>query len=178
MLSPTADTLARMRSLVLLVALVAATAAQAGTAPSESEYHKLCRSIHPAHVRALFTAPVAPIQVGGTSDCAFFPRGGNALVNGVRVFLRIDDGDKTLWLHHGDHPYGIFRPLGAHAKWGYQFGRLPSVVDARHGTFTCTVIPTVGGTKFTPAPGTALAAARRYAQRLLQLCGDVFTAYR
>ena len=80
-------------------ALVAATAAHAGTAPSEAEYHKLCRAIHPAHVRALFTAPVAPIQLGGTSDCAFFPRGGNALVNGVRVFLRIDDGDKTLWLH-------------------------------------------------------------------------------
>jgi len=64
-----------MPSLVVLAALVAATAAQAGTAPSEAEYHKLRRAIHPAHVRALFTAPVAAIQVGGTSDCAFFPRG-------------------------------------------------------------------------------------------------------
>jgi len=169
-----------MRSLVVLTALVVATAAQASTAPSEAEYHRLCRAIHPAHVRALFTTAVAPIQVGGSSDCAFFPRGGNALANGVRVFLRIDDGDKTLWLHKGDHPYGTFRPLvgiAVHAKWGYQSGRLPSVVDARHGTFTCTVIPTVGGAKFTPSPGTALAAARRYAQRLLLLCGDVFAAY-
>lgn len=39
------------------------------------------------------------------------------------------------------------------------------------------VIPTAGGTKFTPSPGTALAAARRYAQRLSLLCGDVFAAY-
>ena len=169
-----------VRSLVVLAALVAATAAHAGSAPTEAEYHKLCRAIKPTHVRALFTAPVAPIQVGGTSDCAFFPRGGNALLNGVRVFLRIDDGDQTLWQHRGDHPYGTFRTLAgiaARAKWGYQSGRLPSVVDARHGTFTCTIIPTVGGTKFTPSSGTALAAARRYAQRLLLLCGDVFAAY-
>jgi len=169
-----------MRSLVVLVTLAAATAARAAAPPTDAEYHKLCRAIHPAHVRALFTAPVAPIQLGGTQDCAFFPRGGNALVNGVRVFLRIDDGDQTLWKHRGDHPYGTFRPLvgiAAHAKWGYQSGRLPSVVDARRGTFTCTVIPTVGGAKFTPFPGTALAAARRYAQRLLLLCGDVFAAY-
>ena len=172
-----------MRRLVVcaaLAALACAATARAGPAPSDAEYHKLCRSITPAHVRALFTAPVAPIQLGGTQDCAFFPRGGNALVNGVRVFLRIDDGDQTLWKHRGDHPYGAFRSLvgiAAHAKWGYQSGRLPSVVDARSGTFTCTVIPTVGGTKFTPSPGTALAAARRYAQRLLLLCGDVFAAY-
>ena len=167
-----------VRSLVVLVALAATTAAYAAPAPSEAEYHKLCRAITPVHVRALFTAPVAPIQLGGTSDCAFFPRGGNALIDGVRVFLRIDDGDKTLWLHRGDHPYGTFRTLAAQAKWGYQSGRLPSVVDARHGTFTCTVIPTVGGTKFARTPGTALVAARRYAQRLLLLCGDVFAAYR
>ncbi|MGN6798021.1 MAG: hypothetical protein ACTHKS_07715, partial [Gaiellaceae bacterium] len=132
-----------MRSLVVLAALVAATAGHAGTAPTEAEYHKLCRAIHPAHVQALFTAPVAPIKLGGSQDCAFFPRGGNAFTSSVRVFLRIDDGDKTLWLHRGDHPYGAFRSLvgiAAHAKWGYQSGRLPSVVDARHGTFTCTVI--------------------------------------
>ena len=167
-----------MRSLVVLAALVAASAAHAGSAPTEAEYHKLCRAIHPAHVRALFTTAVAPIQLGGSSDCAFSPRGGNALINGVRVFLRIDDGDQTLWKHKGDHPYGTFRSLAAHAKWGYQSGRLPSVVDARSGTFTCTVIPTVGGPKFTPFPGTAHVAARRYAQSLLLLCGDVFAAYR
>lgn len=172
-----------MRSLAVctaLAVLAGAAAAHAGPAPSEAEYHKLCRAIRAAHVRSLFTAPVAPIQVGGTSDCAFFPRGANALTNGVRVFLRIDDGDQTLWKHRGDRPYGTFRSLAgiaAHAKWGYQSGRLPSVVDARHGTFTCTVIPTVGGAKFTPSPGTALAAARRYAQRLLLLCGDVFASY-
>lgn len=62
------------------------------------------------------------------------------------------------------------------AKWGYLSGRLPSVIDARRGTFTCTVIPTVGGTKFTPFPGTAIASARRYAQRLVALCADVFAA--
>jgi hypothetical protein len=38
--------------------------------------------------------------------------------------------------------------IAAHAKWGYQSGRLPSVVDAR-----------------------------RYAQKLLLLCGDVFAAF-
>jgi len=169
-----------MRSLVVLTALAVVASAHAAPAPSDAEYHKLCRAIKPTHARALFTAPVAPIQLGGTSDCAFFPRGGNALVNGVRVFLRIDDGDQTLWKHRGDHAYGTFRTLvgiAAHAKWGYQSGRLPSVVDARRGTFTCTVIPTVGGARFTPSPGTALAAARRYAQKLLLLCGDVFAAY-
>jgi len=169
-----------MRSLVVLVALAVTAAAHAAPAPTEAEYHKLCRAINPAHVRPLFTAPAAPIQVGGSSDCAFYPRGGNALVNGVRVFLRIDDGDETLWKQKGDHPYGAFRSLvgiAAHAKFGYQSGRLPSVVDARRGTFTCTVIPTAGGTRFTPSLGTALAAARRYAQRLLLLCGDVFAAY-
>jgi hypothetical protein len=170
-----------MRSLVVLVGVVATAAAQAGAPPSDAEYHKLCRAIKPAHVRALFTEPVAVIQLGGSQDCAFFPRGGNALVNGVRVFLRIDDSDQTLWKHRGDHPYGTFRSLAgisAHAKWGYQSGRLPSVVDSRSGSFTCTVIPSVGGTEFTRSPGTALTAARRYAQRLLLLCGDVFTAYR
>ncbi len=170
-----------MRSLAVLAALVAVATAHAGAPPSEAEYHRLCRAIEPAHVRALFTAPVAAIQLGGSQDCAFYPRGGNALVNGVRVFLRIDDGDQTLWKHRGDHPYGTFRSLAgisARAKWGYQSGRLPSVVDARSGSFTCTVIPTAGGTKFAPSPGTPLAAARRYAQRLLLLCGDVFAAYR
>ena len=41
-------------------------AAQAGPAPSDAEYHKLCRAIMPAHVRALFTDAVAPIQLGGS----------------------------------------------------------------------------------------------------------------
>ena len=164
-----------MRTLVVLAALAVVASAHAGTAPSEAEYHKLCRAITPAHVRALFTAPVAPMQLGGTQDCAFFPRGGNALTNSVRVFLRIDDGDQTLWKHRGDHPYGTFRSLvgiTARAKWGYQSGALPSVVDARLGTFTCTVIPTAGGTKF------ARLSPLAYARRLLLLCGDVFTAYR
>ena len=58
-----------MCSLVVLVALAVTAAAHAAPAPTEAEYHKLCRSIHPAHVRALFTGAVAPIQVGGTSDC-------------------------------------------------------------------------------------------------------------
>jgi hypothetical protein len=166
--------------LVACAALVCASVAHAGAPPSDAEYHKLCRAIRPAHVRALFTAAVAPVQLGGSSDCAFFPKGGNPSTEGVRVFLRIDDGDQTLWRHRGDRPYGTFRKLvgiTVPAKWGYLSGRLPSVVDARHGTFTCTVIPTVGGTRFTSFPGTALTAARRYALRLAALCSDVFAAY-
>jgi hypothetical protein len=166
--------------LVACVALQCAAVAHAGAAPSEAKYHKLCRAIRPVHVRALFTTPVAPMQLGGSSDCAFFPKGSNGLTNGVRVFLRIDDGDQTLWKHRGDRPYGRFRSLvgiTVRAKWGYLSGRLPSVVDARRGTFTCTVIPIVGGARFTPLPGTALTAARRYAERLVALCGDVFAAY-
>jgi hypothetical protein len=27
----------------------------------------------------------------------------------MQVFLRIDDGDRTLWTHRGDHPYGCRR---------------------------------------------------------------------
>jgi hypothetical protein len=78
---------------------------------------KLCRAIRAEHVRALFTTPVAPIQLGGSSDCAFFSRGGTPFGAGVQVFLRIDDGDQTLWKHRGDHPYGKFR---------FARGRLPS----------------------------------------------------
>ena len=76
------------------------------------------------------------------------------------VFLRIDDGDQTLWKHRGDHPYGTFRMLsgaGQHAKWGYQGGRLPSVVDARSGTFTCTLIPGA-----MPERGSRSATGRRW----------------
>jgi hypothetical protein len=162
-------------------ALIAAAAAAAGAPPSEAVYRKLCRSIRAEHVRALFTTPVAPIQLGGSSDCAFSPRGGSALVDGVQVFLRIDDGDQTLWKHRGDHPYGTFRTLtgaGQHAKWGYQGGRVPSVVDARKGTFTCTLIPGETGTKFALEPGPALKTARAFATHLLRLCADAFAAYR
>ena len=155
-------------------------AASAAAPPSESTYRKLCRSIQAQHVRALFTTPLAPIHLGGSSDCAFSPRGGNALVDGVQVFLRIDDGDQMLWKHVGDRPYGTFRALtgvGQHAKWGYQGGRVPSVVDARTGTFTCTLIPGDVVTKFALAHGSALATARTFAQHLLRLCADVFAAY-
>jgi hypothetical protein len=156
------------------------TVAAAGAPPSEALYRKLCRSIQAAHVRALFTVPVAPIHLGGSSDCAFSPNGGNALVNGVEVFLRIDDGDQTLWKHRGDHPYGTFRSLtgaGRHSKWGYQGGRLPSVVDARTGTFTCTLIPGDAGKAFALTHGSALSTARAFARQLLRLCADVFAAY-
>jgi hypothetical protein len=107
------------------VLLTVAVAAGAAAPPTEATYRKLCRSIQAEHVRALFTVPLAPIRLGGSSDCAFAPKGGNALVDGVQVFLRIDDGDQTLWKHRGDHPYGTFRTLtgaGQHAKWGYQGG--------------------------------------------------------
>ena len=147
--------------------------------PTEATYRKLCRAIRAEHVRALFTTPVAPIQLGGSSDCAFFPRG--SIGAGVQVFLRIDDGDQTLWKHRGDHPYGKFRSLavaGAQAKWGYQGGRRPSVVDARDGTFTCTLIPASGGTGLVGFPGPALTAARSFAVRAVRLCEDVFTAHR
>ena len=169
-----------------LLALVAAgavfAAAERSTSapPTEATYRKLCRAIGVQHVRALFAAPVAPIQLGGSSDCAFFPRGGNAF-GGVQVFLRIDDGDRTLWKHRGDHPYGKFRTLavaGGQAKWGYQGGRLPSVIDARENTFTCTIIPAGGGTGFVKLAGSALTAARSFAARAVRLCADVFAADR
>ena len=172
---------AGLAAVCVLLALAAAGSLRAAPPPTEAEYHKLCRAIHAQHVRALFTTPVAPIQVGGSSDCAFSPRGGNAFADGVRVFLRIDDGDQTLWKHRGDHPYGVFRTMtgaGQHAKWGYQGGRQPSVVDARSGTFTCTIIPADAGTKFVRTAGTPLAAAKASAQRLVRLCADVFAAYR
>lgn len=177
---------ARLRGVVALPAicvlvLAGAAAATASSPPNDAVYRKLCRSIRLQHVRALFTAPLAPIHLGGSSDCAFSPKGGNALVDGVQVFLRIDDGDQTLWQHRGDHPYGAFRTLagaGQHAKWGYQGGRVPSVVDARTGTFTCTLIPGDVGTKLALGPGPALTTARTFAQHLLRLCGDVFAAYR
>ena len=98
---------------------------------------------------------------------------------GVKVFLRIDDGDRTLWAHRGDRSYGTFRWLtktGRLAKWGYQGGRLPSVVDARRGSFTCTLIPVGTAGLATPA-GPALTAARSYARRLLALCDDVYAAH-
>jgi hypothetical protein len=170
--------LVALASLALLMALAAT--AVAAPAPSEATYRRLCRSIEARHVRALFTAPVAPIHLGGTSDCSFSVKGGNALVDGVQVFLRIDDGDQTLWRHRGDHPYGTFRTLtgaGQHAKWGYQGGPLPSVVDARTGTFTCTVIPGDAVTKFALSSGPPPATARTFAQHLLRLCADVFAAY-
>jgi hypothetical protein len=171
---------------VLLVLLAAGAALAAGrrstlAPPTEATYRKLCRAIRAKHVRALFTAPVAPIQLGGSSDCAFFPRGSDAFAGGVRVFLRIDDGDQTLWKHRGDHPYGTFRSLagaGDRAKWGYQGGRRPSVVDARKGTFTCTLIPADGGSGFVGFPGSPVSASRSFAQRALRLCADVFAAYR
>jgi len=171
---------ARLVLVALTVGLLGAGAASASS-PGDAVYRKLCRSIQARHVRVLFTTAVAPIQLGGSSDCAFYPRGGQALLDGVRVFLRVDDGDKTLWNHSGDRPYGRFRPLagvGDHAKWGYESGRLPSVADARRGTFTCTVMPSGSGSTYAGGAGPPLAAARAYAVRLLALCADVFAAYR
>jgi hypothetical protein len=166
-------------ALVLGVLLALPASVRAGS-PGDAVYRKLCRAIHPQHVRALFTGPVAPIRLGGSSDCAFSVRGAVPELDGVRVFLRVDDGDQTLWKHLGDRPYGTFRSLstkGGRAKWGYEGGRLPSVVDARSGTFTCTLIP--AGSKGLAVPaGTPLAAARAYAHRLLALCDDVFAAHR
>jgi hypothetical protein len=179
----------RLRSIsTLLFAVLALSSVPAATAsvasstggPSEAVYHKLCRAIRPQHVRALFTGAVAPIRLGGDADCAFAPRGGNPEVAGVKVFLRIDDGDKTLWAHRGDRSYGTFRWLsktGRLAKWGYEGGRLPSVVDARRGSLTCTLIP-VGTDGLAVPAGPALAAARSYALRLLALCDDVYAAHR
>ncbi len=173
-----------LRAAVLCLAagalLAVSVAASAAAPPSESTYRRLCRSIQAQHVRALFTVPLAPIHLGGSSDCAFSAKGGNALVDGVQVFLRIDDGDQMLWKHVGDRPYGTFRALtgvGRHAKWGYQGGRVPSVVDARTGTFTCTLVPGDVVTKFALVHGSALATARTFARHLLRLCADVFAAY-
>jgi len=177
----------RLRTLsTFLLAVLALFSARAATAPAarraqspgDAVYRKLCRAIRPQHVRALFTGAVAPIRLGGDADCAFSPRGKDPEVEGVKVFLRIDDGDRTLWAHRGDRPYGTFRWLsktGRLAKWGYQGGRLPSVVDARRGSFTCTLIPEGTSGLALPA-GPPLAAARTYARRLLALCDDVYAA--
>jgi hypothetical protein len=164
---------------LLAIPVAASTAA---TPPSEATYRKLCRSIQAQHIRELFTGgtALAPVKLGGSSDCAFAPKGGNALVDGVQVFLRVDDGDQMLWKHRGDRPYGTFRTLtgaGQKAKWGYQGGPVPSVVDARSGTFTCTLIPGDERTKLALRHGTPLATARTFAEHLLRLCADVFAAY-
>jgi hypothetical protein len=148
--------------------------------PTEATYRKLCRAIKLEHVRALLTGPAAPIQLGGSSDCAFWPRGSSA-GNGVQVFLRIDDGDRTLWKHRGDRPYGTFRTLpasGFQVKWGYEGGRWPSVVDTRRNTFTCTLIPAAAGSGLVRLSGSNLAAARSFAARAARLCADVFAADR
>lgn len=173
----------KLRSLSALLfatlALFSAATALGRTPPSDAEYQQLCNSIGPQHVRALFTRAAAPIRLGGDADCAFSPRGGDPEVAGVKVFLRIDDGDQTLWAHRGDRLYGTFRWLsksGRLAKWGYEGGRLPSVVDARNGSFTCTLVP-VGTAGLAIPAGSALAAARTYAQRLVALCDDVYAAY-
>jgi hypothetical protein len=163
------------------LAVVAGAGSASATPPSDVVYHRLCRAIEQRHVAAIFRVPVAPIELGGASDCAFHPRGEDASLDGVRVFLRLDDGDRTLWLHRGDRSYGRFRSLGglrgAQAKWGYLGGRLPSVVDARTGSFTCTVIPSAGS-GFAAVRGAPLASALTFARRLLSLCADVFSAHR
>jgi hypothetical protein len=180
-------TTARLLPVVLALGIGIGIGVGAGAAnaaqpiPTDAVYHRLCRSIQARHVRALFSEPAAPVKLGGSSDCTFYPRGGSQFVDGVQVYLRIDDGDETLWEHRGDRSYGRFRTLtgaGTRAKWGYQGGRLPSVVDARSGTFTCTIIPDAGGRRFAPIPGGQLAAARTFAGRLVALCADVFAAYR
>lgn len=174
----------RLRStatlLLVLLALssAAATTVSAAGSPGDAVYRKLCRAIRPQHVRALFSGAVAPIRLGGDADCAFSTKGRSPDIAGVKVFLRIDDGDRTLWAHRGDHPYGTFRWLsrtGRLAKWGYQGGRLPSVLDARRGSFTCTLIP-IGIDGLAIPAGRALTAAATYARRLLALCDDVFAA--
>ena len=104
----------RLRSIsTLLLALLASSsvaAAAATVAPSargqgEAVYHKLCCAIQLQHVRVLFGGTVAPIRLRGDADCAFSPQGGDPEVAGVKVFLRIDDGNRTLWAHRGDRPY-------------------------------------------------------------------------
>jgi hypothetical protein len=161
-------------------ATAVSSAAPSAQSPSDSVYRKLCRAIRPEHVAALFTGPVAPIRLGGDADCAFFPRGGDPEIAGVKVFLRIDDGDRMLWTHRGDRPYGAFHWLsktGRLTKWGDDGRPLPSVVDARRGSFTCTTIP-VGLAGLAIPAGPTLTAARTYARRLLALCDDVYAVHR
>ncbi len=178
----------RLRALSLLIFVVlmlcSAAATTAGAVPStqgpsDAAYRRLCRAIRPQHVRALFRTATTAIRLGGDADCAFSPRGTNPELVGVEVFLRIDDGDRTLWAHRGDRFYGRFRWLsrtGRLAKWGYLGGRLPSVVDARRGSFTCTLIP-VGISGLAVPAGATLDAARAYVRRLLALCDDVYAAH-
>ena len=166
-------------ALLALSAAPVVAAAPASVHRAGDVYEKLCRAIRAEHVRALFKGAIAPIRLGGDADCAFSARGGDAEVAGVKVFLRINDGDRMLWSHRGDRSYGAFRWLaktGRLAKWGYEGGRLPSVMDARRGAFTCTLIP-VGTTGLAIPTGTALTAARTYALRLLRLCDDVYAAH-
>ena len=103
------------------------------------------------------------------------------------MFLRIDDSDKGLLYNHvGDISYGRFAPqsgLGYQAKMGTTPRSPPTVVDVRHGNFTCTIIrrprspispsrtPAVPSTR--PSPE---GAAQAYARKIGELCRDVFAA--
>ena len=88
-----------MRSLVVLVALAVKAPSRTPAPRRARRSTTSCAARSSRRTSAALHGAGAPIQLGGSSDCAFFPRGGNALVNGVRVFLRIDDGDQTLWKH-------------------------------------------------------------------------------
>jgi hypothetical protein len=159
-------------------------ASSPSTLPHHADpYPALCRRIDPADAQRLFRVRLGLMTTGGSSDCQFAPRGSTSDLETVRVYLRIHDGDKTLYDHVGDIDYGTFRELdglGYQAKWAAGPGTAPTVVDVRDGSFTCTVIPpsdpevtalrTSGGAGSHVAP----AQAASYALEIGALCRDIF----
>ena len=143
-------------------------------------YPALCRKIAPAHVQALYRRPLAPMQLGGSSDCSFKPTGSTSDSDSLKVYLRIKDADKMLFNHIGDIDYGTFTAmdgLGGPAKWARRPGSPPTAVDVRRGSFSCTVIPPadLGVMRITTVGGTSVAvpAAAAYARLAARICTDV-----
>ncbi len=132
----------------------------------------------------LFRRPIGPMHTGGSSDCQFSPSGSTDDTDTLKVYLRIGDADKTLYDHVGDISYGTFQPLtgvGYQAKWGSYPHSAPTIVDVRHGHFTCSVIPpyaievlTLPHAGSATDPTVARTAAQAYATQIAQLCHDVF----
>ncbi len=124
------------------------------------------------------------MTTGGASDCQFAPKGSESGIRTLNVYLRLHDGDKTLYDHVGDISYGTFRALtglGYQAKWGSSGGGPPTVVDVRSSPFTCTVIPPTTEDDLTlDHPGLATdapidpAVAAAFARALGRLCTDIF----
>ncbi len=158
-----------------------------GPRPTQDPYPALCRLIAVPDAQSLFSRPLGPMTTGGGSDCQFAPRGTASDADILKVYLRLDDGDKTLFNHVGDISYGRFTPLtglGYQAKWGSQGFGPPTVVDVRSGSFTCTVIPPSNEAATTlDHPGQETdapidrSASTAFARSIGLLCRDIFRAH-